>query len=78
MTPKQKAEDLLHKYMILEDNENNFNYDIKCALIAVDEILKAIPNEYLDVWQGETNMVINEDIEYWQEVKKELEEKIEL
>jgi hypothetical protein len=43
MTPKEKAEDLLHKYMILEDNENNFNYDIKCALISVDEIINTSP-----------------------------------
>jgi hypothetical protein len=45
----------------------------KSALIAVDEILDVIPNEYLDVWQGETYMAINEDIAYWQEVKHEIE-----
>ena len=42
------------------------------ALIAVDEILDVIPNEYLDVWQGETYMAINEDIAYWNEVKHEI------
>ncbi len=71
MTPKQKAEDLLHKYMILEDNENNFNYDIKCALIAVDEIINTSPMYC-------TDSEYESDLEYWIEVKKELEEKIEL
>jgi hypothetical protein len=72
MTPKEKAKELFDKYTIFQ---NGYGYEYKakqCALIAVDEILKAIPSEYLDVWQGETNMVINEDVKYWERVKKEI------
>jgi len=75
MTPKQMALELVDKYLDL-DNYNNLNLDLFCdecgmsnaaakicALIAVDEILKAnvvwyegsIPNKY------------------WQNVKKEIE-----
>jgi hypothetical protein len=80
MTPKEKAKELFNKYCYAIRTEEtdsgyftNVIYAKNCSLIAVDEILKAIPNEYLDVWQGEANMVINEDLEYWQEVKNELE-----
>ncbi len=76
MTPKEKAEGLTHNFYEIENDSQYFgvNWEIakQCALIAVEEILKAIPNEYLDVWQ-EANMVINEDIEYWQEVKTEIQ-----
>lgn len=81
MTPKEKAHELVERFLCVDDNEDLFCDECGmsekaaklCALIAVDEILKAIPNEYLDVWQGEANMVINEDIEYWQEVKTEIQ-----
>lgn len=82
MTPEEKAKELRDKYIFtsLDSNDDYETLKLKilihakqCALIAVDEILKAIPTEYLDVWQGEANMVINEDLEYWQEVKNELE-----
>ena len=43
------------------------------ALIAVDEIINVIPSEYLDQWQGEIYMAINQDFEYWNEVKQEIE-----
>jgi hypothetical protein len=80
MTPIEKAKELFTNYLILfpefyNDLEYGYN-DVKakqCALIAVNEILKAIPSEYLDVWKGETNMVINEDIAYWERVKQEIE-----
>jgi hypothetical protein len=71
MTPKEKAKELV----------DNFWYSLsitlgqakQCALIAVDEILKAIPSEYLDEWKGETYMSINEDVEYYQKVKQEIQ-----
>ena len=56
MTAVKKAKELVRKYWdlggidVLEAKQ--------CALIAVDEILKAIPNY--------------EDIEYWHAVKQEL------
>jgi hypothetical protein len=61
MTPKEKAEELIIKYLT-ESSKNNYNmsYTIakQCALIAVDEILKCCigSHEY-----------------YWQEVKQEIE-----
>ena len=62
MTPKEKSEDLIIKYLIVSSKNNyNMSYTIakQCALIAVDEILNII----------HTNM---ED-RYWREVKQELE-----
>ena len=82
MTPKEKAKDLVDKYINLYPSYivmfpgdiDKAQKDIKqCALIAVDEILKAIPNEYLDCWQGESQMILNEDVDYWEKVKQEIE-----
>ena len=73
-TPKEKAQELIDKYLDCE-NYNNLNLDLFCdecgmsnnaakicALIAVDEILKA-------------NHIWYEDsipYKYWQEVKNKL------
>ena len=49
MTPKEKAEELVHKYVDLTDGWvygiKNWNYKKQCALIAVDEILNLEPPE---------------------------------
>ena len=63
MTPKAKAKELFKKYSKGKDEHGwslcEFDSCAKqCAVIAVDEILKAIPNY--------------EDIEYWHAVKQEL------
>ena len=66
MNPKYKAGELLWKFLGVDDNQDLFCHECGmndkaaklCALIAVDEILKAIPNY--------------EDIEYWHAVKQEL------
>jgi len=63
MTPKEKAEDLLLKYSILKDGHNDLVK--KCALIAVDEIIKEL-YEWGEVW-------MKRRINYWQEVKQEIE-----
>jgi hypothetical protein len=78
MTPKEKAKELVSKFQKQIFFEvTNERLDIEeakgCALIAVDEILKAIPSEYLDEWKGETYMSINEDVEYYQKVKQEIQ-----
>ena len=66
MTPKEKALDLVnrfHKYTWNgEDNLDNKNAK-QCALKAVDEIDKAIDWHPFEV----------PNIEYWQEVKQEIE-----
>jgi hypothetical protein len=71
MTPKQKAEELVDKfisYSYYSDGNNSMerNYQQKdnakeCALIAVDEILS---------WQ---DWMEKEMLNYWEEVKKEIE-----
>jgi hypothetical protein len=75
MTPKEKAKDLINKYIkpTIKWNPindvgyyNDINAAKQCALIAVDEILKTNPYE----WDGED---LNSNIDYWQEVKQEIE-----
>ena len=60
MTPKEKADELIRKYYSIGAIEVK-----QCALIAVDEIVIAI-----DWHEFETP---NKEIEYWQEVKQEIE-----
>jgi hypothetical protein len=70
MTPKEKAKDLLNKYL---NYINNYDYvkerDIirtkKCALIAVDEIMLVACDES-DFDETMTK-------HWWQEVKQEIE-----
>jgi hypothetical protein len=71
MTPKEKAKDLINSfYYSLPNNGSEtglnsttirYKEGIQCALICVDEVLKALPEDYQDdIWS------------YWQEVKNEL------
>lgn len=73
MTPKEKANQLIDRYLDIE-NYNNFNLDLfcdecgmslqaakYCALIAVDEIY----NSGL--------LIMVEDEQYWYDVKQEIE-----
>jgi hypothetical protein len=72
MTPKEKAIEILDKFMehtVEWDNVTEYAFDSeyhakKCALIAVDEILEALHEHH---WQ---NRLI---IDFWKEVKHELE-----
>ena len=63
MTPKEKAEELVDKFKY--ESKHYLMLDAeKCALIAVDEILKSRP------------AITDSQIEYqnyWQEVKQEIE-----
>jgi hypothetical protein len=61
MTPKEKAEELVDKFVQYTpaDSEFEYPYAKKCALIAVNEILEIIFSDY--------------DWQYWNEVKQELE-----
>jgi hypothetical protein len=62
MTPKEKAESIFHQmYKILWHTNAEPIHCKECALIAVDEILKL---ELQEVYQN---------IDYWQEVKNEIE-----
>jgi len=68
MTPKEKAEELFNKMdmIIYTDQDNWKSQCIRCALIAVDEILNAITFNMYD--EEEFNKVNN----YWEEVEQEI------
>jgi hypothetical protein len=58
MTPKEKAKELVDKYMCYAQNAK------ECALIAVDEISSCIKwNHY----------PLDKEWRFWQEVKQEIE-----
>jgi len=66
MTPKEKAKELIGKYVFLtvkDFSDKNFEQTKQCALIAVDE---AIEESYL-VDKTYCRQ------EYWEEVKQEIE-----
>jgi branched-subunit amino acid permease len=79
MTPQEKAKELINRYSEIEIEPGRFDgyitmnlYEaIKCAIIAVDEILKTIMSRYLINNQEVANFQI-EKMVYWQEVKEEL------
>jgi hypothetical protein len=69
MTPKEKAEELVKKYEIQFLSFGDYLPTIKskqCALIAVDEIIKALP-------PFTYGLEFVAKIEYWTNVKKEIE-----
>lgn len=71
MTPKEKAEELISKYIIVQDewyldklvDGLRIAQAKRCALIAVDEIL-FIVSKYNDT---------QAEVAYWKEVKQEIE-----
>ena len=67
MTPKEKAEELVDKMIATYEITSNFCYDStakECALIAVDEILNSVKDNFIYSIKFH---------EYWQEVKQEIE-----
>ena len=68
MTPKEKAIELFDKF----NNPDRTNYPYyshnaqQCALIAVDEILKAVDNP-------DEKYLMKHSLEYWNQVKQEIE-----
>lgn len=70
MTPKEKADELIEKYKVFMypfHEEVAKNQAIKCALIAVDEILSEASDQHFTIGR---NQLTNKD--FWQEVKQEL------
>jgi hypothetical protein len=66
MTPKEKAKELMNKFVVLTDS----HHTKQCALICVEEILSHVPYHNNDqaLW------IINEQTaDYWQQVKTEIE-----
>lgn len=68
MSPQEKAQQLCRSYWHYFTAEPSVNYVFRhakqCALIAVDEIIGSIPNNY--TFKGAY-------LEYWQQVKTEIE-----
>ena len=69
MTPKEKAEQLVNKYF--RDINLDWYDAIECALIAVDEIIKSEPSQKSMIMGGVQLRYLA--IDYWQEVKQEIE-----
>jgi hypothetical protein len=68
MTPKEKAKELVGNFCnveFLKDYEG-MDYELakECAIIAVDEILKAVESDW---------SFMEKRKEYWKQVKKEIE-----
>jgi hypothetical protein len=66
MTPKEKAEELINKYyrqITYGGNIEEVNLDYvnakECAIIAVEEILNAMPSERYFVFWQEVKQVLN-------------------
>ena len=65
MTPKEKAIELVED--MHDAPETGYNEHAKvCALIAVDEILKAVDNP-------DETYLMKHSVNYWEEVKQEIE-----
>jgi hypothetical protein len=66
MTPQEKSKQLYNKFLRYVPAEEEFEHEYakQCALIAVDEILVVMNEEYFsDALK----------IEYWEQVKQEIE-----
>ena len=74
MTPKEKAEELIYKFLnySFEDSDGvgKFNNAQECARICVNEILAAYP---LEPSSDEPNDPHLEAVEFWQQVLKEID-----
>jgi hypothetical protein len=69
MTPKEKAKELYDKfYMAIPSDEMGLSDEAakQCALIAVNEILKAVNNP-------DETYLMKHSVNYWTEVKQEIE-----
>ena len=70
MTPKEKAKELYWKYyQNISDTSFPEETAKQCALIAVDEIL----NLGFDIRCDATERCVSPVMNYWQEVKQEIE-----
>lgn len=70
MTPKEKAKELVNKFVSLDNDifcSVNYPYSKQCALIAVDEIKEVVSlcipykdeKSYIDYWQQVKQEIIN-------------------
>jgi hypothetical protein len=70
MIPKDKAKEMYIKFDFVYVQNYTSKFEVKrCALIAVDEIIKECYN-----WNGSDNVQWETNrFDYWQEVKQEIE-----
>jgi hypothetical protein len=66
MTPKEKAKDLVAQFASVLMHDEVYEDSIKCALIAVDEIIRELTEEISPSVHGFRH-------QYWIEVEHELE-----
>lgn len=74
MTPKEKAKELVLKYLRLQEKDCEWIHKgiaKQSALIAVDEII--IQWEYIDTYLSDLGGELNTNLEYWYDVKQEIE-----
>lgn len=77
MTPEEKSEQIVDKYLDILPSRNSIMYipDVetaqKCALIAVDDIIQTLNYDIRDL--DVRGSVLIDLIEYWREVKQEIE-----
>ena len=73
MTPKEKAEEFIEKFVRYTPAEEEFEYPYakQCALIVVDELIEN-HNKMKDFLFSEIGYLITSP-DYWQEVKQEIE-----
>ena len=67
MTSKEKAEELVNKYLAIQFGDFPTTEAKQCALIAVDEIIQAIDFDWMEVQN------LDREHAYWEEVKQEIE-----
>ena len=66
MTPKEKAQELVDKFLQYTPVEFEYEYAIQCALIVANEIMLAIPDS------SDDDSPYNHELKYWQEVNQEI------
>ncbi len=71
MTPKEKAKELLLKFLAFTDSADEHRFAIECALIAVNELLENTSFEFYNLQTSE--LIETKYNNFWEEVKKELE-----
>lgn len=75
MTPQEKAKELIKIYYLkingIAEDSISFNQSKQCAIIAVEEIEKAIPLTIPHKGYGSA-LFKNPDIDFWYKVKQEI------
>lgn len=72
MTPKEKANDILDSFWLMDKVEPMLNevQAKQCTLICIDEIIRTLLEDIKDI-DVRGNILLNL-IEYWQEVKTKI------